>query len=105
MRIENFNMRPQKIPYYTIEILKYKPFYGCSLTQKESIKILMILQKYYNLKINKIDFRYKHKWYGGMCFHDKKILLFRKEDLNLGIVCHEFCHLAYPNHGLDFQSF
>lgn len=82
----------QKLICYVIEIANYKHFYSSLINVKEAKTIIKLLAKHFKIKIKEIDFNYKSKWYGGWAFRNGK-LKFRKEELNLGIVCHEVCHL------------
>lgn len=82
----------QKLVCYEIEIAKYKHLYCSFVSIEEAKRIIKLLTKHFNIKIKEVDFNYNSKNYGGRAYPNNKIK-FRKQELNLGIICHELCHL------------
>jgi hypothetical protein len=103
MKTYSLTIPKQVNPYYTIEILKYKVFYNCFISPKEALQIIALLQNHFKIYPNSIKFNYKSRKFGGRCIKSK--LIFVKDGLNVGIVCHEFAHLKYKSHKNDFIYF
>ncbi len=82
----------QKYKLYDKEITKYKHLYHSFISIKEACEIIRILCDKFKIKPNKIEFNYNNEMHGGWANRNGDIG-FKKETLNILIVCHELCHL------------
>lgn len=78
---------------YEKEIEKYWHFYCAKCTTKDAKKIIRLIQKKFKIKVNKVDFNWKSKDFGGMAFENGNLKFNDNGCLSLFIVCHECNHL------------
>lgn len=82
----------QVLKYYDWEIGKYNYLYNSKITPEEGLRIIALIKKKFKVKTKKINFDSGEKNFGGRAFYNGNIQ-FKKENLNISIVCHEMSHL------------
>ncbi len=93
-------MGEYRLRFYEREMAEFKEDYGIMVpTQSDVRKIVNKLTRHYKMKPIMVKFG-KHTPNGGSCWRNSRLISFHREEVSIGIICHEVAHqLLYDQTG------